>query len=249
MSKDTKDNFSKQSDLYKKFRPDYPMEFLKEIINLTKSRDFLWDVGTGNGQVAAGLAGDFKNIFATDISTKQIENAAEKDNIIYSVQKAEKTNFQPNSFDLITVAQAIHWFDFEHFYTEALRVGKKEAILAVWGYGLLRISPEIDALIDNFYTTTIGIYWDAERKHIDNAYESIPFPFENIPLKQRYFIESEWTIEELEGYLYTWSSVQKYLDKHLKSPIDSLMERIRLHWKEGAKMPVRFPIFTKIARL
>lgn len=249
MSKSTKDNFSKQSELYKKFRPSYPSYFLKEIVNLTKSKDFLWDAGSGNGQVAAALAGNFKTIFATDISTKQIQNAVQKENIIYSVQKAEETNFDSNFFDLITVAQAIHWFDFDAFYKEALRVGKKEAILAVWGYGLLRISPKIDAFIDDFYTTIIGIYWDTERKHIDNAYESIPFPFENIPLKQAYFIESEWTIDELEGYLYTWSSVQKYLDKHLESPIDKLMDNIRLHWTEGSKMPVRFPIFTKIARL
>ena len=244
-----KDNFSKQSELYRKFRPNYPSDLLEEILNLTKNKDFLWDVGTGNGQVAVALAAGFKKVFATDISAKQIENAVPKDNIIYSLQKAEITDFEPNTFDLITVAQAVHWFDFEDFYKEVQRVGKKEGILAIWGYGLLQISPDIDILITDFYTNTIGSYWDAERKHIDNAYESIPFPFKNIPLKKNYFIENEWTIEALEGYLYTWSSVQKYLDKHPESPIDSLMEAIRPYWKDGAKMPVRFPIFTKIARL
>lgn len=249
MTKQTKDNFSKQAKLYKKFRPDYPREFLEEVLNLTKNRNFLWDVGTGNGQVAIALADDFKRVFATDISAKQLENAPSKNNIIYSVQEAEQTNFDAETFDLITVAQAIHWFDFERFYKEVARVGKKGAVLAVWGYGLLKITPEIDDLISDFYTNIIGKYWDSERIHIDNAYNSIPFPYENIVLKQSYFIQTEWTIETLEGYLYTWSSVQKYLEKHQQSPIDNLIQQIRPYWKTDQTLPVCFPIFTKIARL
>lgn len=249
--KKTKDNFSKQAGLYRKFRPHYPSDFLAEIRHLVKNPSVIWDCGTGNGQVAVAMAPFFNEVFASDISAKQLENAPKSERIHYSIQQAEKTNYESNLFDLITVGQAMHWFDFEAFYEEVRRVAKPDAVLAIWGYGLLRIETEVDALIDYYYTQIIGPYWDEERKHIDNAYASIAFPFEPIALEKEYAIEVRWTKEQLEGYLNTWSSLQKYRQMHpdKTNPVDTLMQAIEGHWEAGKEKDVRFPLFTAIGRI
>lgn len=168
------------SDKYAKYRPTYPNELFDYLKSIVQNKQTAWDCGTGNGQVAFELAKIFDYVFATDISQSQIDNALQADNILYSVQAAEQTNFDNKQFDLIVVAQAIHWFDFDKFYAEVRRTAKEKALFCVIGYGRLQISEPIDNLITDFYTNVIGKYWDKERKYIDENYETIPFPFDEI---------------------------------------------------------------------
>src|SRR5664279_4773068 len=102
-----KDNFSKQSDLYSRFRPGYPGKLFDFLLPLVPDKKTAWDCGTGNGQVATKLAQYFNEVYATDLSSAQIKNAEKKGNIFYSVENAEATLFPDDKFDLITVAQAI----------------------------------------------------------------------------------------------------------------------------------------------
>ncbi|MEX2593981.1 MAG: class I SAM-dependent methyltransferase [Anditalea sp.] len=193
-----KDNFSTQSDKYAKFRPAYPRELYDFLLSLVPGTQKAWDCGTGNGQVAQELANFFHQVFATDISQEQIKNAPPNGKIVYSVQKAENTSFPDNTFDLITVAQAIHWFDFNEFYKEVNRTIKHNGIIAVTGYGLMQTYREADLIIDDFYHNIIGPYWDKERRYIDDHYRYIPFPFyelESIQLENKF----EWTLEHLIG--------------------------------------------------
>lgn len=111
-----KDNFSNESDKYAKYRPTYPVEFFDYLSSIILKKQNAWDCGTGNGQIAFELSKFFDNVFATDISQSQLNNALQANNISYSVQAAEKTDFENQMFDLIIVAQAIHWFDFEQFF-------------------------------------------------------------------------------------------------------------------------------------
>ena len=187
-----KDNFSSQADHYQRYRPSYPPELFEFIVAQVKEKDMAWDCATGNGQTAKGLAPHFNKVFATDISQKQLDNAYQAGNIFYSVQPAEQTIFLNNSFDLIAVSQALHWFHFDEFYAEVIRIGKPEAILAAWTYSLLRISKEIDALIEDLHYNILHNYWDDERKYVDDEYRNIPFPFKKIdaPL---FNIEYRWS--------------------------------------------------------
>ena len=159
-----KDNFSSRSAAYAKFRPVYPQQLYNFLLPLVRIKNIAWDCGTGNGQVAQELAKHFEHVYATDLSEKQIANAIAASNIHYNVGAAEKTEFPDQSFDLITVAQAIHWFDFEKFYAEVKRVIKPEGIIAVTGYGLLAIDDAIDKVVQYFYTNVTGAYWDEEKK-------------------------------------------------------------------------------------
>ena len=200
-----KDYFSTQSKTYAAFRPTYPDDLYEFIFQNVKSKDNAWDCATGNGQVAHKLAQHFRNVEATDISPQQLEHGIRKENIHYSIAPAEKTGFQDHQFDLITVAQALHWFDREAFYKEVRRVCKPGGILAVWGYSMLTIDPAIDQLIGEFYNDTVGQYWDSARRLVEDEYRSIEFPFESIAAPP-FSIEVKWTLEQLGGYLSSWSA-------------------------------------------
>jgi len=243
-----KDNFSTQSDKYAKFRPTYPSMFFDFLNSIVPAKKNAWDCGTGNGQVAYELAKTFDNIYATDISQSQIDNARKSDKIRYSVQPAEKTNFADSTFDLIIVAQAIHWFDFDKFYVEVKRTARENATLCVIGYGLIEIEPQIDYMIKDFYTEAIGNYWDKERKYIDENYETIPFPFNEIQAS-KFENKHHWNLEHLIGYLNTWSAVKHYIKENNHNPIEELEIKLKQHWKNGERKIVRFPILLRIGQI
>lgn len=243
-----KDNFSTQSDNYAKYRPTYPTE-LFDFLNLKiQEKHKVWDSGTGNGQIAFELAKTFSIVFATDISQSQIDIALQADNILYSVQPAEKTNFDNGIFDLIVVAQAIHWFDFDKFYSEVKRTAKDNAILCVIGYGKLKISQQIDIIINDLYNNVIGKYWDKERKYVDENYQTIPFPFTEIQTPT--FVNKQyWTLEHLIGYLNTWSAVKHFITQQGYNPIDKLQKDIERFWDNGQIKQVHFPLLLRIGTI
>jgi ubiquinone/menaquinone biosynthesis C-methylase UbiE len=242
-----KDNFSGQSDIYAKYRPTYSPALYDFILSHVVTKESAWDCGTGNGQAAKELAKVFTNVFATDISQKQIDNAVQSHNISYSVQPAEQTDFPDNSFDLVTVAQALHWFRFDAFYNEVKRVTQHDGLFAGWTYSLLRISDEINMLIEYHHYNTLGSYWDNERKYVDEEYRTIPFPFTKIATPV-FTIEYEWTIEELKGYLNTWSALQKFTAQHTYNPVDDLVRRIKPYW-EQERMKIIFPVHLLLGRI
>jgi ubiquinone/menaquinone biosynthesis C-methylase UbiE len=247
-NKTMKDNFSTQSDKYAKYRPTYPSDLFEFLNSNVQDKLNAWDCGTGNGQVAYELAKNFDNVFATDISQQQIDNALQSDNIAYSVQAAEKTNFDNGLFDLIVVAQAIHWFDFDQFYAEVRRTAKEKTLLCVLGYGRLEISEEIDALISDFYHKVIGKYWDKERKYIDENYKTIPFPFDEIQTPD--FVNKQyWTLEHLIGYLNTWSAVKHFIKQNNYNPIDKLQKDMEQLWGNEQIKQVKFPLLLRVGRI
>lgn len=244
------DIFSKQATTYKKYRPTYPKELYNEILQFIPDRSSCWDCGTGNGQVAMVLSKYFKEVFATDISQEQLANAEKADNIEYRVERAEKTGFTENKFDLITVAQAMHWFDMEAFNNEAYRVSKNGGVIAIWGYGLLKINKEIDKHLEEFCFKTLGPFWNPERKHVDNAYNSVIFRFDQINEERTRYISTEWNLEQLEGYLNSWSSVQHFI-AHAGglNPVTGLINRLKTLWGSNLKKSVAFPLYLKVGRV
>ncbi len=242
----SKDLFSNHAHQYAVFRPTYPKDLYDFIFGHVKNFESAWDAGTGNGQVARDLSSRFKKVFATDISSKQLENAYQIENISYSLA-GETTTFSENSFDLICVAQAIHWFDREKFYAEVKRVAKTDAPIAIWGYGLLSVNPEIDFLIKDFYVNIIGPYWDKERRLIDEGYKTISFPFKEIETPQ-FLFSLYWTLAELQGYLNTWSSVQKFIREKNTNPVEKLIAQIQPLWK-SEKTEIKFPLFLRLGKI
>jgi ubiquinone/menaquinone biosynthesis C-methylase UbiE len=241
-----KDLFSSQSKEYAAFRPTYPKALYQFIFNHVKGRKSAWDCGCGNGQVANDLSSVFEKVLATDISTNQLQSAVRASNIIYSVSPAEQTSFADSSFDLITVGQALHWFDLPKFYEEVKRVGNPGALLAVWGYSLLHITPEIDKVVQYFNTHVVGPYWDKERRLVDERYQTISFPFEEIPTPPFEF-SFRWSKDRFLGYISSWSSVQKYKREKKEDPIDRLSSELSSLWR--GEEQVTFPLFLRLGKV
>ena len=114
------------------------------------------------------------------------------------------------SVDLVTVAQALHWFDVTAFYAEAESVARPGALLAVWNYPRPQfVDAELDRRFFAFYSQVVGPYWPPERRHIEAGYKTLPFPFEEIETPQFGF-ELNWNLEQLAGYASSWSATARY---------------------------------------
>lgn len=240
------DNFSTQSDSYKKYRPEYPRDFYESILSYVKEKEQCLDCGCGTGQVTVALSEYFNVVNGIDISKEQIRNAPRRENITYSVGRAENTEFEDESFDFIGVAQALHWFDIDKFLDEAMRLLKEDGLLCLWGYGLVSVNPSIDRQMKNFFNITLEEYWDSERKYITNQYAGIDFPFNEIKPEKEFMIKNHWSRERLEGFLNSWSAVQHYKDDRNENPVDELMREIAPFWKKDAQKKVFFPLFMRL---
>ncbi|UYZ58891.1 class I SAM-dependent methyltransferase [Hymenobacter latericus] len=242
------DRFSKHAEQYAQFRITYPAALYDYLLSRTLGRDAAWDSGTGNGQVAVDVAAHFSRVEATDISQKQLAQASHVPNIRYSISPAEHTPFADSTFDLITTAQALHWFDAAAFHREGRRVAKRGGVIAEWGYGLVRVNQQpIDALIRHFYSDIVGPFWDENRRHIDDEFARIPFPFAAVE-HRRFEERQNWDAERFMGYLNTWSSVQRYQQTVREGPLRHIEQPLKELW--GARQrEVCFPIFLRTGRI
>ncbi len=246
---DFKDNFSKQSDEYLKYRPTYPEELFKYLSEITPGRHIVWDCGTGNGQAAVGLTKYFDNIYATDASERQIANAFQHEQISYKVEQAEKTGLKDKAADLVTVAIALHWFEFDLFYKEVYRVLKPGGIIAAWTYRLPTISPEIDEIVRKFHDEVVDEYWQKENRLVEGGYETLPFPFEKIDAPA-FEMRKQWSINDLVGLVSSWSAIQRLIAKTGKDPIPQLVNELKKVWgNTEERKEVVWKLILKVGRI
>jgi len=239
-----KDHFSNQAALYAKARPTYPPALFAELARLTPGRTLAWDCGTGNGQAAVGLAAHFERVVATEPSAAQLAEAVRHPRVKYSQSAELAPGVADGTADIVTAAQAAHWFDLKIFYPEVRRVLRPGGLLAVWGYNLCAIYPAVDPVVRHFHDVTMGPYWPPERKHALTGYRLLEFPFPEIPLP-KLNLEVGWTAEEFAAYLRTWSSVARYAKTHGIDPVAALApeltrvwgpERRRVTWPLGGRL-------------
>jgi SAM-dependent methyltransferase len=244
-----KDNFSKQADMYVKYRPLYPTELYAFLSSLTSDHELAWDCGTGNGQAATGLAEFYKKVIATDPSEQQIKNCLPHKNVTYLVEKAEQSSLPSNSVDLVTVANALHWFDFDAFYKEVNRVLKNNGVIAAWTMSLPSISPDLDPIIRRYHDHTVDAHWQAENRLVEKEYTTIPFPFQTIPTPS-FFCEKEMTLDGLIGYLNTWSATQRFITAQQFNPTDQLRKDLLNVWTDStSKKKLRWRLILKVGQV
>jgi hypothetical protein len=250
MTDNFKDNFSIQSKEYSFSRPTYPDALFRFLAEITPNHELAWDCATGNGQAAIELCKYFDKVIASDASEKQIQNKFERQNILYDTFPAEKASISDNSVDLITIAQGLHWFNFEQFYSEVRRVSKKGAIIAAWSYAMHKITPEIDKITDrlDFGGDILGDYWAKEIRYVQEDYATIPFPFEEITAP-KFIISTEWNLDQLLNYLNTWSAIQKYRLEKNADPLILIKNAIKPFWKDIEKKTVTWTINLKIGKV
>ena len=223
-----KDHFSKQAAAYAKFRPRYSREMFEFLGTISPSRELAWDCATGNGQAAVELANVFQHVIATDASENQIANADPSSRVEYRIASAEQSGLQSGSIDLIMVAQALHWLNHDRFYPEVRRLLKNNGVFAASAYNLLRTDRPIKEIITRYYYEIVGPYWPPERSLIER-FPEIPFPF---PERETptFEIAAEWNLEQLMGYLWSWSSTQRFVAATNRNPIDQIAGDLEQAW-------------------
>jgi len=243
-----KDHFSDKSEAYSAYRPGYPDELFSYLSSLTEENERAWDCGTGSGQSAIALSGYYSEIIGTDASENQIQNATKKEGVTYKIEDAENTSIDSESVDLVTVAQALHWFNIDMFGKEAKRVLKARGVLAVWTYGLLDITSEINDVVNNLYSPILDQYWPPERKVVEEGYKNIKLPLQVLEAP-KFRMKTKWELSQLVGYLRTWSAVKKCEADTGVNPVDMKCEELSILWgNPKRKFITQWPLTLRLWR-
>lgn len=248
-----RDYFSAQADRYVAFRPHYPDALFARLCRGLPAAPLAWDCATGNGQAAVMLGRRLACVIGSDRSAAQLRHAIPQARVHYVQAYAEAMPLRDNCVDLITIAQALHWFDFERFYAEAARVLKPGGIIAAWTYSFLSVIPQlggdIETVLRRFYHDVVGPYWPAERRWVDEAYRSIPFPFAALDVGE-FTIEVAWNLAGVIGYISSWSATQRYVAATGHDPLPVLAGELAGPWGEPAGMRrLSWPISIRAGRV
>lgn len=242
----TRDHFSASADGYARFRPGYDPALGAWLASIAPGNALAVDVATGSGQAARILAPHFDRVIACDTSAAQIAAADAPDNVQFVIAAAEQLPLPDRSVDLVTVAQALHWFDVTRFVQEAGRILRPEGVLAAWTYNRLTVSPAVDAIIERLYADILGRWWPPERRHVENTYADLPFPEPGIAARA-FSMQTEWSSAELLGYLRTWSAWRACIDAGNSDPLIAMESGISTAFGEGRR-PVTWPLSMRLWR-
>lgn len=243
-----RDHFAAPAGDYAAFRPGYPPALAARLAALAPGYSLAWDVGTGSGQAAVLLADHFLRVVATDASARQLAHAEPRPNVEYRLGPAEHSGLADGTVDLVTVAQALHWFDVPAFYQEADRVLRPGGVLAAWTYGLPEVDAAVDAALRWFHAERVGRHWPYERRHVDDGYSALGFPYPAEPVAG-WATERTLTRDQLCGYVGTWSAVAQARAEEGADPLPELVERLRPAWPETvSRRLVRWPLVVRVGR-
>jgi SAM-dependent methyltransferase len=229
-----KDHFSGHAAIYREARPTYPAALFAWLAEESPDTDLVWDCGCGNGQASVALARYFTRVVGTDPSANQIAGAEGRANIEYRVESGEHSSLSDGCASLVTVAQALHWFDFDAFYAQVRRVLKPRGLLAAWTYADCRVNAEIDRVKDRLYIDLTGPYWPPERAYVDAAYRTLPFPFKEVAAPA-FPMVAHWDIEHFLAYLRSWSATQRYIKANGEDPVAIVEPELRAAWGDPAR--------------
>lgn len=224
------DHFSSVANRYADFRPTYPAALFDYLATLVPRNATVWDCACGNGQATVDLAKRFDRVIGTDASKEQIASATPNPKIDYRVAPGEESGLPDKSIGLITVAQALHWFNFDRFYAGVKRVLAPRGHIAVWAYGINTVEGDaVNNLVQHYYSETVGPYWPPERKLVEEGYRTIPFPFVEIT-PPPFHMEARWTLDQLLGYFSTWSATNRYIKANGRNPLEPFAAELKSAW-------------------
>lgn len=245
-----KDHFSTQSSTYATARPRYPAALYDWLAEHAPARGLAWDTGCGNGQASVALAERFERVIATDPSAAQIEHAKLHPNVEYRVEPAESPTLAEAGADLVTVAQALHWFDQARFHAAVRRVAKPGALFAAWMYAISRVDAGVDRVFDRLYADILGDFWPPERRHIESGYATLPMPFARVADVPDFAIDVAWTLPQYLDYLRSWSASERYRRERGEDAVSLVAGDMAAAWgNPDTPRTVRWPITLLAARV
>jgi SAM-dependent methyltransferase len=219
---------------YAESRPHYPAALAAWLATNAPGHDLAWDCACGSGQASLGLAGHFARVVATDASPGQLAQAPAHPRIEWRVAPAEASGLESGSVDLVTVAQALHWFDIPRFFAEADRVLKPAGLLAVFCYGILTVEGDaVDALVQAFYHDDVGPYWPPERMLVERGYGDVGFPYPLIAVPD-IAMHADWTLPQLAVFFRSWSASARFQKERGFDPVEALWPKLATVWGDPA---------------
>jgi len=244
------DHYSSVADSYAAHRPRYPEGLFAWLASAAPGRALAWEAGVGSGQATLGLASHFAHVVATDLSDEMIDRAPAHPRVAYGVGFAEVSGLPDQSVDLVAVAQALHWFDLDRFYPEVRRVLVPGGLFAAWSYGVLHLQgPEVNRVFQSFYQFTVAPYWPPERRHVEDGYRSIPFPFDELTVPPFQMVV-RWPLADLLGYCRSWSAVARYRRANDRDPVTDLEAGLRPLWGDpAARRTISWPLTIRAGRV
>ena len=243
------DHFSGFATKYAGFRPHYPSSLFDYLAMVVPTSSHVWDCACGNGQATLDLAERFARVVATDGSQEQLAAATPHPKVEYRVALAEQSGLEDHSVGLVTVAQALHWFDFDRFYAEAKRVLSPGGVFAAWAYGIDQVEGEAaNEIAQDYYSNVVGPYWPPERRLVEEGYRTIPFPFSEI-VPPVFLMETHWTLEQLLGYFSSWSATNRFIRAKGYNPLEPLSTALSKVWPDpSSTRRITWPLAVRIGR-
>jgi SAM-dependent methyltransferase len=246
---DFKDHFSRLAATYASFRPRYPAALFDYLAATCRQHERAWDCACGSGQATLDLAARFAAVVATDASAAQLATAPAQANVQYRLAAAEASGLNAASVDIVTVAQALHWFRLAPFYAEVERVLRPGGLLAAWTYGVVHVAgASVDRLLQEFYWVTLQSYWPAEREHVESGYRALHFPYPELT-PPPFVMQEEWSLAQLIGYIRSWSATARYVEQNAVDPAVALEERLQSEWGDPDELRrMTWPMSLRIGR-
>ncbi|MEO0675806.1 MAG: methyltransferase domain-containing protein [Pseudomonadota bacterium] len=155
----------------------------------------------------------FDQVHASDLDTDQFAAAPHHPAITYHQGAAHASGLAPASVDAITVATALHWFDFDLFWPEVTRVAAPGALFAAWTYQLptgdhdvqTHMLDPIMAVIDPYWSQRNRLSWQG----YDRAWTGMPFATMAAPA---FACDLTWTPRQLLAFIKSWSAYIRAVD-------------------------------------
>ena len=243
------DHFSGHASDYANARPHYPDALFYWLASQCARRALVWDAGCGNGQASVALARHYESVYASDPSAEQIAAVESHSRVRYAVEAAEHCALPDASADLVTVAQAMHWFDVSRFQAEVRRVLVPGGVFAAWTYAQSRVTPAVDAVFDRFHDALLDGYWPAGREHVIDGYRNLPFAFTRLANAPAFEMRCDWTLLQYLAYLRSWSASQRYLRSTGNDAVAMIETEIRAAWGDPQQVrAVVWPLTLHVGR-
>jgi ubiquinone/menaquinone biosynthesis C-methylase UbiE len=234
LNKNIRNNFAKLVDSYAKYRRDYPEKSYKLIYNFCPSVEaIVLDIGCGTGIVTKHLSSYYKNITGTDREIAMTDFAKDDNkNLKFISAKAEELPFENESFDLVTVATAYHWFDFDLAGKEIFRVLKPSGKMCVfWRMDISKSRNYLPQFAYDNLIKLISIIPKASREPItEEIFTRVGFS--NVK-KEEFAFEDTYTKEEILGYVQSHSTFNLLDDKQKEEYIRLNEEAVDQYLVDG----------------
>jgi ubiquinone/menaquinone biosynthesis C-methylase UbiE len=241
---------------YEGFRPTYPPLFIDKLLDNTKNFGNFLDVATGTGQLLFQICDKFKGLsVGTDISESQIVQARKKaESLKSTLQGDQKIQFlvgdssnldkflEENNvhtkFDLITFAEAFHWFDMEKVLIACKeKLLTKEGLLGILSYYIkgvqLNSSDEEvqNRCIKNYdeLYDTVMVESKFSQDVLLSGYKDVPFEKYFSTTRESYVVKVPVDLNWVIGHISTWSMYNLYVknrqhQKDFKDPLQVYKE-------------------------